>query len=94
MWQLSPGTKCGEIRILYIAVEVGEGVVYPLADTVETLWPFLGYSGGSFAGSTRCSSEIRLLVPHKVIYERSMLQGVCICVCERARAGGGGRRGG
>lgn len=56
-------------------MEVGEGVVYPLADTVETLWPLLGYSDGSFAGSTRCSSEIRRLVPHKVIYDRSILQG-------------------
>lgn len=36
MSQLSPGTKCAEIRVLCIVLELREKVVYPSADNVGT----------------------------------------------------------
>nr|KAF7416939.1 hypothetical protein H0235_011470 [Vespula pensylvanica] len=38
MSQLSPGTKCAEIRVLYIVFELREKVVYPSADNVGTFF--------------------------------------------------------
>lgn len=63
----------GDPDIIYRPVEVGEGVVYPSADTVETLWPLLGYSAAALLLVDSGVPEIHRLVPRKVIYERQIL---------------------
>lgn len=69
-------------------MEVGEGVVYPLADTVETLWPLLGYNDGSFAPGRpdvplkfAGSSHIKLFMSGRCFKEKRAR----VCVHVRAR---------
>lgn len=62
--------------IIYRRGSQWRGVVYPLADTVETLWAApIGYTGRPFYSVDRLGvPEIRRFVPHKVIYEQPILQ--------------------
>jgi len=64
--------------IIYRRGSQRRGVVYPSADTVETLRAVPGrYTGRPFYGSTCGVPEIRRLAPHKVIYERPIPRAAC-----------------